>query len=64
MGGFLLGALQIVAGTVILLIIVAFCTWLAAALIKANSDDAAGMFLGGLVGSILGHYFMGAWGRI
>jgi uncharacterized membrane protein YeaQ/YmgE (transglycosylase-associated protein family) len=62
MGTFLLGTLSFIGGALLLLIIAGLCTWLAAALIKVGSDTAAVMFLGAFVGSILGHYFMGAWG--
>lgn len=62
MGTFLLGTLSFIAGALLLLIIAGLCTWLAASLIKANSDTAAVMFISAFIGSILGHYFMGAWG--
>ncbi len=62
MGAFFLGVLSVIAGTLILLVIVSLCTWLAASIIRANSDTAAVMFITAFIGSIVGHYFFGAWG--
>lgn len=62
MGGFILGVLAFTVGAVILIAIAGLCTWIAAAVLRSNSDQTAIMFICALIGSIAGHYFIGAWG--